>query len=36
LDHCGELLPRAIEEFERFKTTLEQAEWVDTQVTTLV
>ena len=24
---CNELLPRAIEEFERFKTTLERAGW---------
>lgn len=23
LDHCGELLPRAVEEFERFKSAVE-------------
>jgi HPt (histidine-containing phosphotransfer) domain-containing protein len=28
LDDCGTLLPRALEEFERFKNTLEQAGWV--------
>ena len=28
LDRCGELLPRAVEEFERFKSTLERAGWV--------
>ena len=28
LDNCGELLPRAVEEFERFKSTLERAGWV--------
>jgi len=28
LDRCGELLPRAVEEFERFKSALEQAGWV--------
>ena len=28
LDQCGELLPRAVEEFERFKSALEQAGWV--------
>jgi len=28
LDHCGELLPRAVEEFERFKSALEGAGWV--------
>ena len=28
LDPCGELLPRAIEEFERFKGTLERTGWV--------
>jgi PAS domain S-box-containing protein len=28
LDPCGELLPRAVEEFERFKGTLERAGWV--------
>ena len=28
LDQCGELLPRAVEEFERFKSTLETNEWV--------
>ena len=28
LDHCGELLPRAVEEFERFKSALELAGWV--------
>jgi HPt (histidine-containing phosphotransfer) domain-containing protein len=28
LAHCGELLPRAVEEFERYKRTLEQAGWV--------
>jgi two-component system sensor histidine kinase/response regulator len=28
LDRCGELLPRAVDEFERFKSTLESAGWV--------
>ena len=28
LDRCGELLPGAVEEFERFKSTLELAGWV--------
>ena len=28
LQRCGELLPRAVEEFERFKSTLERAGWV--------
>ncbi len=28
LDICGELLPRAVEEFERFKSALERAGWV--------
>ncbi len=28
LDHCGELLPHAVEEFARLKSTLEQAGWV--------
>jgi hypothetical protein len=28
LDHCGGLLPRAVEEFDRFKSTLEKAGWV--------
>jgi CheY-like chemotaxis protein/HPt (histidine-containing phosphotransfer) domain-containing protein len=28
LNHCGELLPLAVKEFERFKSTLEQAGWV--------
>jgi PAS domain S-box-containing protein len=28
LDPCGELLPRAVEEFERFKGTLERNGWV--------
>jgi HPt (histidine-containing phosphotransfer) domain-containing protein len=28
LMRCGELLPCAVEEFERFKTTLERAGWV--------
>jgi two-component system sensor histidine kinase/response regulator len=28
LDHCSELLPRAVEAFDRFKRTLERAEWV--------
>ena len=28
LDPCNELLPRAVEEFERFKGTLERAGWV--------
>jgi PAS domain S-box-containing protein len=28
LDQCGELLPRAVEEFEQFKSTLERAGWV--------
>jgi HPt (histidine-containing phosphotransfer) domain-containing protein len=27
LDRCGELLPRAIVEFEQFKSALEQAGW---------
>ena len=26
-DHCGELLPRASEEFERLKSTLERTGW---------
>jgi PAS domain S-box-containing protein len=29
LDPCGELLPRAAEEFERFRSVLERAGWVD-------
>jgi CheY-like chemotaxis protein len=28
LDRCRELLPRAVEEFERFKTVLERSGWV--------
>jgi PAS domain S-box-containing protein len=28
LDQCGALLPRAVEEFERFRSTLERAGWV--------
>jgi len=28
LDHCGELLPRAVEEFQRLKSTLERDGWV--------
>jgi CheY-like chemotaxis protein/HPt (histidine-containing phosphotransfer) domain-containing protein len=28
LDRCGELLPRAVEEFQRYKDTLERAGWV--------
>jgi PAS domain S-box-containing protein len=28
LDRCGELLPRAVEEFERFKGTVERAGWM--------
>ena len=28
LDRCGELLPRAVEEFERFKRTIERAAWI--------
>jgi hypothetical protein len=28
LDRCGELLPRAVEEFERFKRTVEGSGWV--------
>ena len=28
LEPCGELLPRAVEEFDRFKGTLERAGWV--------
>jgi hypothetical protein len=28
LDRCRELLPRAAEEFERFRSTLEIAGWV--------
>jgi PAS domain S-box-containing protein len=28
LDDCGKLLPRAVEEFERFKSTLERTGWV--------
>jgi PAS domain S-box-containing protein len=28
LDRCGELLPQAVEEFERFRSTLEKAGWV--------
>jgi HPt (histidine-containing phosphotransfer) domain-containing protein len=31
LDQCGELLPRAVEEFERLKSALERAAWVDTK-----
>jgi hypothetical protein len=27
LDRCGELLPRAADEFERFKGTVETAGW---------
>jgi HPt (histidine-containing phosphotransfer) domain-containing protein len=29
LDPCGELLPRAAEEFEKFRNVLERAGWVD-------
>jgi len=29
LDSCGDLLPRALEEFARFRTTLERGGWVD-------
>jgi CheY-like chemotaxis protein/HPt (histidine-containing phosphotransfer) domain-containing protein len=29
LDPCGELLPRAVEEFERFRTTIIREGWVD-------
>jgi CheY-like chemotaxis protein/HPt (histidine-containing phosphotransfer) domain-containing protein len=29
LDPCGELLPRATEEFEKFRNVLERAGWVD-------
>jgi HPt (histidine-containing phosphotransfer) domain-containing protein len=28
LDRCGDLLPRVINEFERFKSTLERTGWV--------
>jgi CheY-like chemotaxis protein/HPt (histidine-containing phosphotransfer) domain-containing protein len=28
LDRCGELLPQAVEEFERFRSTLETAGWL--------
>ena len=28
LDRCGELLPHVVEEFERFKSTLERTGWV--------
>jgi len=28
LERCGELLPRAVEEFERFKSTLEESGWI--------
>ena len=28
LQRCGELLPRAVEEFERFKSTLKRTGWV--------
>jgi HPt (histidine-containing phosphotransfer) domain-containing protein len=28
LDQCCELLPRVVEEFERFKSTLERSGWV--------
>jgi HPt (histidine-containing phosphotransfer) domain-containing protein len=28
LDRCGELLPRALEEFERYKSALARAGWV--------
>ncbi|MGO9257450.1 MAG: PAS domain S-box protein [Bryobacteraceae bacterium] len=31
LDRCGELLPRAVEEFERFKSALERTAWVSTK-----
>jgi HPt (histidine-containing phosphotransfer) domain-containing protein len=27
-DRCGELLPRAVEEFERFKSTLVESGWI--------
>jgi CheY-like chemotaxis protein/HPt (histidine-containing phosphotransfer) domain-containing protein len=36
LDPCGELLPRAIEEFARFRTTLERAGWVGSSDNTAV
>ncbi len=36
LDPCGELIPRAIEEFARFRTTLEQAGWVGSNDNTAV
>jgi HPt (histidine-containing phosphotransfer) domain-containing protein len=29
LDQCARLLPRAIEEFERFKGAVERIEWVE-------
>lgn len=28
LDHCGELLPRVVEEFERLKSALASAGWL--------
>jgi len=28
LDRCGELLPRALKEFEQFRTTLQRAGWI--------
>jgi HPt (histidine-containing phosphotransfer) domain-containing protein len=31
LDRCGELLPRAVEEFERFKSTLERRMGIEPQ-----
>jgi PAS domain S-box-containing protein len=34
LDRCGQLLPHAVEEFERFKRTLEAAGWLSTSPTT--
>ena len=36
LEPCGELLPRAIEEFARFRTTLERAGWVGSSDNTAV
>jgi PAS domain S-box-containing protein len=31
LESCGELLPRALQEFERFRATLERTGWVEPQ-----
>ena len=33
LDQCAELLPRVVEEFERFKSVLERTGWVQTPMT---